>query len=136
MISDFCIKRPVFAAVLSMLLIVLGLASLLRLSVRELPDVDSAVVTVNTTYTGAAPEIVDTDITEVIEGAVAGVAGVKTIPRTAGAAVAGPRSSSSRGATSTKLPTTCGTPSRGCGSTCRTRSTSRRSRRVTTTTIR
>ena len=79
MISDFCIKRPVFAAVLSMLLIVLGLASLLRLSVRELPDVDSAVVTVNTTYTGAAPEIVDTDITEVIEGAVAGVAGVKTI---------------------------------------------------------
>ena len=79
MISDFCIKRPVFAAVLSMLLIVLGLASLLRLSVRELPDVDSAVVTVSTMYTGAAPEIVDTDITEVIEGAVAGVAGVKTI---------------------------------------------------------
>ena len=55
MISDFCIKRPVFAAVLSMLLIVLGLASLLRLSVRELPDVDSAVVTVSTMYTGAAP---------------------------------------------------------------------------------
>ncbi|HEX2477910.1 MAG TPA: efflux RND transporter permease subunit, partial [Geminicoccaceae bacterium] len=79
MISDFCIKRPVFAAVLSMLLIVLGLASLLRLSVRELPDVDSAVVTVSTLYTGAAPEIVDTDITEVIEGAVAGIAGVKTI---------------------------------------------------------
>ena len=79
MISDFCIKRPVFAAVLSMLLIVLGLASLLRLSVRELPDVDSAVVTVSTMYTGAAPEIVDTDITEVIEGAVAGIAGVRTI---------------------------------------------------------
>ena len=52
MISDFCIKRPVFAAVLSMLLIVLGLASLMRLSVRELPDVDSAVVTVSTLYTG------------------------------------------------------------------------------------
>jgi multidrug efflux pump len=79
MISDFCMKRPVFAAVLSLLLIVLGLASLLRLPIRELPDVDSAVVTVSTTYTGAAPEIVDTDITEVIEGAVAGVAGVKTI---------------------------------------------------------
>ncbi|HLT01304.1 MAG TPA: efflux RND transporter permease subunit, partial [Geminicoccaceae bacterium] len=79
MISDFCIKRPVFAAVLSMLLVVLGLASLMRLSVRELPDVDSAVVTVSTTYTGAAPEIIDTDIVEVIEGAVAGVAGVKTI---------------------------------------------------------
>jgi multidrug efflux pump len=79
MISDFCIKRPVFAAVLSLLIIVLGVASLLRLPIRELPDVDSAVVSVTTTYTGAAPEIVDTDITEVVEGAVAGVAGVKSI---------------------------------------------------------
>ena len=48
MISDFCIKRPVFAAVLSMLIIVLGIASLLRLPVRELPDVDSARVSVTT----------------------------------------------------------------------------------------
>jgi multidrug efflux pump len=79
MITDFCIKRPVFAAVLSLLIIVLGIASLLRLPIRELPDVDAAVVSVATTYTGAAPEIVDTDITEVIEGAVAGVAGIKTI---------------------------------------------------------
>ena len=78
MISDFCIKRPVFAAVLSLLIVVLGVASLLRLPIRELPDVDSAIVGVTTTYTGASPEIVDTDITEVIEGAVAGIAGVKT----------------------------------------------------------
>ena len=82
MISDFCIKRPVFAAVLSMLIIVLGVASLLRLPVRELPDVDAAVIGVTTTYTGAAPEIIDTDITEVIEGAVAGIAGVKAIEST------------------------------------------------------
>jgi multidrug efflux pump len=79
MISDFCIKRPVFAAVLSLLIIVLGTASLLRLSVRELPDVDAAVISVTTTYVGAAPEIIDTDVTEVIEGAVAGIAGVKRI---------------------------------------------------------
>ncbi|HEX6143247.1 MAG TPA: efflux RND transporter permease subunit [Geminicoccaceae bacterium] len=79
MISEFCIKRPVFAAVLSLLIIVLGTASLLRLPIRELPDVDSAVVSVTTTYTGAAPEIIDTDVTEVIEGAVASVAGIKTI---------------------------------------------------------
>ena len=51
----------------------------MRLPIRELPDVDAATVSVTTVYTGAAPEIVDTDITEVIEGAVAGVAGVKTI---------------------------------------------------------
>ncbi|HEX5079742.1 MAG TPA: efflux RND transporter permease subunit [Geminicoccaceae bacterium] len=79
MISDFCIKRPVFAAVLSLLLIVLGVASLMRLPIRELPDVDAATVSVATLYAGAAPEIIDTDITEVIEGAVAGIAGVKTI---------------------------------------------------------
>jgi multidrug efflux pump len=79
MISDFCIKRPVFAAVLSLLIIVLGIASLLRLPIRELPDVDAARVSVTTIYTGAAPEIIDTDITEVIEGAVAGIAGVETI---------------------------------------------------------
>jgi multidrug efflux pump len=79
MISDFCIKRPVFAAVLSLLIIVAGIASLMRLPIRELPDVDAATVSVTTVYTGAAPEIIDTDITEVIEGAVAGIAGVKSI---------------------------------------------------------
>jgi multidrug efflux pump len=78
-LSDFCIKRPVFAAVLSLLIVVLGIASLLRLPIRELPDVDAAVVSVSTDYTGAAPEVVDTDITELIEGAVAGVAGIRTI---------------------------------------------------------
>jgi multidrug efflux pump len=78
-LSDFCIKRPVFAAVLSMLIVVLGIASLLRLPIRELPDVDAAIISVSTAYTGAAPEIVDTDITEIIEGAVAGVAGIDTI---------------------------------------------------------
>ena len=54
-LSDFCIKRPVFAAVLSLLIVVLGIASLLRLPIRELPDVDAAVVSVSTNYTGAAP---------------------------------------------------------------------------------
>ena len=82
MISDFCIKRPVFAAVLSLLIIVLGVAALLRLPIRELPNVDSAIISVTTTYTGAAPEIIDTEITEVIEGSVAGIAGVKTISST------------------------------------------------------
>ena len=82
MISDFCIKRPVFAAVLSLLIVVLGIASLMRLPVRELPNVDSAIISVTTTYVGAAPEIVDTEITEVLEGAVAGISGVKTISST------------------------------------------------------
>lgn len=74
-----CIQRPVLATVMSLLIVVLGVASLGDLPVRELPDVDSAVVSVQTEYSGAAPEIVDTDITEVIEGAVAGVSGIRSL---------------------------------------------------------
>ncbi len=81
-LSDFCIKRPVFAAVLSILIVVLGIASLLRLPIRELPDVDAAIISVSTGYTGAAPEIVDTDISAPIEGVIAGIAGVKSIGST------------------------------------------------------
>ena len=81
-LSDFCIKRPVFAAVLSILIVVLGIASLLRLPIRELPDVDSAIISIGTSYVGAAPEVVDTDITAPIEGVIAGIAGVKTITST------------------------------------------------------
>jgi multidrug efflux pump len=78
-LADFCIRRPVFAAVMSLLLVVLGIAAMLRLPIRELPDVDAVNVTVRVTYTGAAPEIIDTEIVETIEGAIAGIAGVKTI---------------------------------------------------------
>ncbi len=78
-LSELSIRRPVLAAVMSLLIVVAGLASISSLPVRELPDVDTSVVSVTTTYTGAAPEIVDTDITEVIDSAVAGIAGVKTI---------------------------------------------------------
>ena len=77
--SNFCIRRPVFASVLSLLIVVLGLASLLQLPIRELPDVDSAIISVRVGYEGAAPEIIDTEIVEPIEGAVAGISGVKTI---------------------------------------------------------
>jgi multidrug efflux pump len=78
-LSDLSIRRPVLATVASLLIIVFGLAALMRAPIRELPDIDSAIVTVTTTLTGAAPEIIDSDITEVIEGAVAGISGVKSI---------------------------------------------------------
>jgi len=78
-VSDISIKRPVFATVLSLLIIVAGVASLNRLSVRELPDVDTAVITVTTMYPGAAPEIVDTEIIEVLEAAISGVDGIDSI---------------------------------------------------------
>ncbi len=78
-LSDLSIKRPVLASVMSMLIIVFGIASVLRLPLRELPDVDTSVVTVTTEYTGANPATVDTDITEIIEAGVAGISGIKTI---------------------------------------------------------
>ncbi|MDQ0315946.1 efflux RND transporter permease subunit [Amorphus orientalis] len=78
-ISDLAIRRPVLAAVVSLLIVVFGIGAMMQIPVRELPDIDTAVVTVRTDYTGAAPEIVDSDITEVIEGSVAGIAGVDTI---------------------------------------------------------
>jgi multidrug efflux pump len=78
-LSELSIRRPVLASVVCLLIVVFGLASLQRIPVRELPNVDRPVVSVTTTYTGAAPEIIDADITEVIDGAIAGVSGVKTI---------------------------------------------------------
>jgi multidrug efflux pump len=78
-LSDISVRRPVLAAVFSLLIIVFGIAGLMQISIRELPDIDAAVVTVSTNYTGAAPEIVDSDITEIIDSAVSGISGVKTI---------------------------------------------------------
>ena len=77
--SDISVRRPVLAAVASLLLIVFGVAGLRDIPVRELPDVDNAVVTVTTNYRGAAPEVIDTDITETVEGAVASISGIRSI---------------------------------------------------------
>ncbi|WP_306150969.1 efflux RND transporter permease subunit [Roseovarius sp. MMSF_3281] len=78
-LSDISVRRPVLAAVASLLLIVFGIAALRDIPVRELPDVDNAVVTVTTNYRGAAPEVIDTDITETVEGAVASISGIRSI---------------------------------------------------------
>ncbi|NHQ74733.1 efflux RND transporter permease subunit [Roseovarius gahaiensis] len=78
-LSDISVRRPVLAAVASLLLIVFGIGALRDVPVRELPDVDNAVVSITTTYRGAAPEVIDTDITETVEGAVASIAGIRSI---------------------------------------------------------
>lgn len=78
-LPDISVRRPVLAAVMSLLIVIFGLAALMNLSVRELPDVDNAVVTITTTYRGAAPEVIDTDLTETIEGAIATISGIRTI---------------------------------------------------------
>ena len=81
-LSDVAVKRPVFASVISLLLIAFGLVSFDRLPLREYPDIDPPVVTVDTTYRGAAAAVVETRITQVIEERIAGLEGVRFISST------------------------------------------------------
>ncbi|HTO33483.1 MAG TPA: efflux RND transporter permease subunit [Pararhizobium sp.] len=76
------IRRPIFALVVNTLIIVAGLAALNGIEIRELPQVDQPVVSVNTTFDGASPETVDRELTSVIEGAVSRVQGIKDISST------------------------------------------------------
>lgn len=78
-LSDVSIKRPVFATVISLLIVVFGVSALLGLPLREYPDIDPPVVSVTVNYPGAAPEVIDTQIIQVVEGAIAGVEGVRKI---------------------------------------------------------
>ncbi len=78
-ISEFCVRRPVFAAVLSALLVIFGLVSLERLPLREYPDINRPVVSINTIYRGASANIVENKITQVIEDRIAGVEGILKI---------------------------------------------------------
>lgn len=81
-LSDISVTRPVFASVLSFLLIAFGLVSFNKLSLREYPDIDPPVVSVDTSYPGAAANVVETRITEVIEDRISGVEGIKYISST------------------------------------------------------
>ena len=78
-VSALFVRRPVLAIVLSLLIVVAGVAAILGAEVRELPSVDSPVVTVTTGYDGAASETVDREITAIIERAAGRVPGVASI---------------------------------------------------------
>jgi multidrug efflux pump len=78
-LSDISVKRPVFASVLSLLIIAFGLVSFDRLPLREYPDIDPPIVSVSTDYPGASANIVETRITEVVEDRISGIEGIKFI---------------------------------------------------------
>jgi hydrophobe/amphiphile efflux-1 (HAE1) family protein len=78
-LSEFSIRRPVFATVISLLLVILGLVSLTRLSVREYPEVDPVFVSITTSYLGAGAAIVENKITQVIEDRISGLEGIETL---------------------------------------------------------
>ncbi len=78
-LSDISIRRPVLASVMSLLLIVMGLIAFSQLTLRELPDIDPPVVSVQTEYPGASAAVVESRITQVMEDAVSGIEGVDLI---------------------------------------------------------
>ncbi|MEL7047709.1 MAG: efflux RND transporter permease subunit [Pseudomonadota bacterium] len=78
-ISDVSVKRPVFAAVIGLLLIAFGLVAFYQLPLRQYPDIDPPVVSVETAYPGASANVVETRITELIEERISGVEGISFI---------------------------------------------------------
>ncbi|MFQ3578120.1 MAG: efflux RND transporter permease subunit, partial [Verrucomicrobiia bacterium] len=79
LLSDISVKRPVFASVVSLLLVSFGLITVSRLPLREYPDIDPPVVSIETRYVGAAAAVVETRITEIIEQRIAGIEGISQI---------------------------------------------------------
>ena len=78
-ISEITVHRPVLATVISLFLVLIGLVSYDKISIREYPDIDKPVVTVNTVYRGASAEIIERDITQVLEDSLAGISNIKEI---------------------------------------------------------
>ena len=78
-LSEISIRRPVFATVLSLLIVLVGVVSFTRLNVREYPKIDNPVVTVETRYTGASSAVVESQVTKVLEDSLSGIEGVDVI---------------------------------------------------------
>ncbi|HYG86213.1 MAG TPA: efflux RND transporter permease subunit [Azospirillum sp.] len=75
-LSDISIRRPVLATVMSLALMLVGVVSYQRLSVREYPKIDEPVVTVETTYKGASAEIIESQVTQPLEDSLSGIEGI------------------------------------------------------------
>src|SRR3954462_5336287 len=78
-LPEISIRRPVFATVLSLLIVLVGAVSFNRLAVREYPKIDEPVVTVSVRYAGASAEVIETQVTKPLEDSIAGIDGVDVI---------------------------------------------------------
>ena len=76
-LPETCIRRPVFATVLSLVILLIGLISYTRLTVREYPRIDEPVVSVSSTYRGASAEVVESQVTKILEDSLSGIEGVE-----------------------------------------------------------
>ncbi|WP_448561772.1 efflux RND transporter permease subunit [Trichothermofontia sp.] len=79
MFTNFFIRRPVFASVCSLLIVLIGLVSYTRLPLQEYPSIEPPVVSVRTVYPGANPLVVETEVTEILEKGINGVEGIRTL---------------------------------------------------------
>lgn len=78
-LSEVSITRPVLATIMTLALVLFGILSFTRLSVRQYPDIAAPVVSVRTVYPGASARLVETDVTAVLEEALSGIESVKTV---------------------------------------------------------
>jgi multidrug efflux pump len=78
-LAEVSIRRPVFATVLSLLIVLIGAVSFNRLTVREYPKIDEPVVTVSVRYAGASAEVIESQVTKPLEDSIAGIDGVDVI---------------------------------------------------------
>ncbi|HEX5789216.1 MAG TPA: efflux RND transporter permease subunit, partial [Woeseiaceae bacterium] len=78
-LPSLSIRRPILVLVFNLLIVIAGIAAVLAVETRELPDVDRPIVTVRAEFPGASPETVDTEVISIIEGAVARVSGIQNI---------------------------------------------------------
>jgi multidrug efflux pump len=79
LITDLAVRRPAFAVVLSLLLLAFGALAFQTLQLRQYPDIDTPVISISTDYRGASAQVVETKITQPLEGRLSGIEGVKTI---------------------------------------------------------
>jgi hydrophobe/amphiphile efflux-1 (HAE1) family protein len=78
-ISELSLKRPVLATVMNLMIILFGVVGFTFLAVRDYPAIDPAIITVSTSYTGANPDIIESQITEPLEKQVNGIPGIRTV---------------------------------------------------------
>jgi multidrug efflux pump len=78
-LPEISIRRPVFATVLSLLVLLVGAVSFNRLAVREYPKIDEPVVTVSVNYAGASAQVIETQVTKPLEDSIAGIDGVDVL---------------------------------------------------------
>lgn len=81
-LSSTCIQRPVFATVINLVLVIVGMIGLSYLGVRDYPSVDPPIISVSASFVGANADVIETQITEPLEAAINGIQGIRSLSST------------------------------------------------------